>query len=244
MKTALITGASGGIGSATARLFAKKGVNVVIHYNNSEARALALEKEINAARGGRALAVCADVRDEAAVRRMFARAADAFLEVDVLVNNAGSAWQGLVTDMTAAQWDDIFAVNMRGAFLCAREALPPMVSRRQGCIVNVSSVWGIAGASCEVCYSAAKAALIGFTKALAKEAGPSGVRVNCVAPGLVMTDMTAGLSQDDIDAVSEESALERAGTPGDVARAIYYLASEGAGFVTGQVLSPNGGLVI
>jgi 3-oxoacyl-[acyl-carrier protein] reductase len=175
---------------------------------------------------------------------MFARAVDAFLEVDVLVNNAGSAWQGLMTDMTAAQWDDIFAVNMRGAFLCAREALPPMVSRRQGRIVNVSSVWGIAGASCEVCYSAAKAALIGFTKALAKEAGPSGVRVNCVAPGLVMTNMTAGLTQDDIDAVRKESVLGRMGTPGDVARAVYYLASEGAGFVTGQVLSPNGGLVI
>jgi 3-oxoacyl-[acyl-carrier protein] reductase len=240
MKTALITGASGGIGRATAKLFAKNGVNVILNYFKNSASALSLEREINAAAGGRALAVGADVRSEADVRRMFGRAAGAFLQVDVLVNNAGAAWQGLLTDMSLSQWDDLFATNVRGAFLCSREALPAMVSAKKGSIINVSSIWGIAGASCEVCYSAAKAALIGFTKALAREAGPSGVRVNCVAPGLVDTDMNACLSQQDIDGFNSGCPLGRGGSPEDIARAVYYLASDGAGFITGQVLSPNG----
>jgi len=244
MKTALITGASGGIGRATAKLFAKNGVNVILNYFKNSASALSLEREINAAAGGRALAVGADVRSEADVRRMFGRAAGAFLQVDVLVNNAGAAWQGLLTDMSLSQWDDLFATNVRGAFLCSREALPAMVSAKKGSIINVSSIWGIAGASCEVCYSAAKAALIGFTKALAREAGPSGVRVNCVAPGLVDTDMNACLSQQDIDGFNSGCPLGRGGSPEDIARAVYYLASDGAGFITGQVLSPNGGAVI
>lgn len=244
IKTALITGASRGIGRATAEAFAKNGYNVIINYNKSEEQALLLEQIINENTGVCAMAIKADVSCEAQVDEMFGAALSRFPVVDVLVNNAGISCQSLLTDMTLAQWDDIFATNTRGAFLCSRAALPGMVSQRYGRIINLSSIWGIAGASCEVGYSASKAALIGFTKALAKEVGPSGVTVNCIAPGVIDTDMNAGFSEDDMASLIDQTPLLRLGSPAEVASAILYLASEDAGFITGQVLSPNGGFVV
>ena len=183
--------------------------------------------------------------DEAQVSAMFDAAEKAFGGVDVLVNNAGIApSQGVFQDMAPPKWDRVFAVNVRGAYLCARRALGHMLSRREGKIINLSSMWGQAGASCEVCYSAAKAAVIGMTKALAKELGPSGITVNCVAPGVVATNMNAHLSGQDLASLAEETPLGRIGTPQEVAAAIWFLASEQGSFFTGQVLCPNGGFVI
>ncbi len=244
VKTALITGASRGIGRAAAEAFAKDGYNVVINYNKSETQALQLERLINENTGVAAMAVQADVSCEAQVNEMFGAALSRFATIDALVNNAGVSCQSLLTDMTLAQWEDIFAVNMRSAFLCARAALPGMIGNRYGRIINISSIWGMAGASCEVAYSASKAALIGFTKALAKEVGPSGVTVNCVAPGLIDTQMNAGFEQEDMVALIDQTPLMRVGGPEEVASAALYLASDDAGFITGQVLSPNGGFVI
>ena len=168
----------------------------------------------------------------------------AFTRIDALVNNAGIAQQKLFTDISARDWGDMFDVNVKGVFHCCQAVLPDMISRKSGCIVNVSSMWGEAGASCEVHYSAAKAAVIGLTKALAKEVGPSGVRVNCVTPGVIATAMTANLDEDAIASLKEETPLGVIGSPRDVADAIYYLASDRAAFVTGQVLGVSGGFVI
>ena len=165
-------------------------------------------------------------------------------EPDILVNNAGIAAQKLFTDVTADEWDEMMAVHVRGAFLCCRAALPHMIRQKWGRIINIASMWGQVGASCEVPYSAAKAALIGLTKALAKEEGPSGVTVNCIAPGAVDTDMMAGFSAQDREALCEETPLCRLGTPQDIAAAAAFLASEQAGFITGQVLGVNGGFVV
>ena len=169
---------------------------------------------------------------------------DALGEPDILVNNAGIAAQKLFTDVTADEWDEMMAVHVRGAFLCCRAALPHMIRQKWGRIINIASMWGQVGASCEVPYSAAKAALIGLTKALAKEEGPSGVTVNCIAPGAVDTDMMAGFSAQDREALCEETPLCRLGTPQDIAAAAAFLASEQAGFITGQVLGVNGGFVV
>lgn len=244
MKIALVTGASRGIGRATAELFAEQGTSVILNYNQSEAQAKALEASINSKPGGRAIAIRADVADKAQVQAMFRQAEETFGVPDVLVNNAGVAAYGLMTDMDANEWDALFAVNLRGIFLCAKYALHGMVPRKQGSIVNVSSMWGITGACCEVCYSASKAGVIGFTKALAKEVGPSGVRVNCVAPGLVQTDMAAALDDEAIESIRQETPLMKTGSPQDIAQAICYLASGGAGFVTGQVLQVDGGFAL
>jgi len=242
-KTVLITGASGGIGSAAALLFAKRGYRVALHYNRGKDRCENLLSQIKEA-GGDAILVQADIADEAQVMEMFARTDAAFGRLDVLVNNAGTAGQKLIWDISADEWDAMFAVNMKGMFLCSREAARGMVSRKSGKIVNVSSVWGITGASMEVHYSAAKAAVIGFTRALAKELGPSGVQVNCVAPGVIDTPMNAHLDAETMAALKEETPLGRIGTPEDAANSIFFLASDEAGFITGQVLSPNGGFVI
>ncbi len=245
MGTALITGASRGIGRQTALLFAQSGYEVVINYFRSKSYAKELEAEINRGAGRRrAVAIRADVSDERQVCALFEQAAQCFAPADVLVNNAGIAAAGLLTDMSTDEWDRLFAVNMRGAFLCSREALPPMISKKQGCIINISSVWGVCGASCEVAYSASKAALIGFTKALAKEVGPSGVRCNCVAPGVIDTDMNQALTGEDIARLKEQTPLCTVGRAEDVAQSVLFLASPRADFITGQVLSPNGGFLI
>ena len=233
-KTALITGGSRGIGAACARQLARDGYRVVINYCRSAAAAQALAEEI----GG--TAVCADVADSAQVARLF----DAAGEVDVLVCCAGVAWQGLLQDMTDEAWRRLFAVNTDGVFYCCRRAIPTMVRRRAGSIVTVSSMWGEAGASCEAAYSASKAAVIGLTKALARELGPSGIRVNCVSPGVIDTDMNRGHSAQTMAALREETPLGTLGTPEDVAQAVSFLVSDRARFITGQVLGVSGGFLI
>ncbi len=167
-----------------------------------------------------------------------------FGRIDLLVNNAGIAQQKLLTDLTDEDWQAMLQTNLSSVFYCCRAVLPSMISRKKGKIINFSSIWGISGASCEVHYSAAKAGVIGFTKALAKEVGPSGIQVNCIAPGVIDTEMNSRLTQETLEALKEETPLERIGTPNDVARCVLFLAGAGGDFMTGQVLSPNGGIVI
>ena len=244
MKEAvLVTGASRGIGLATAQLFAAKGHPVVLNYNHSRESAFAAARDINAA-GGMAAAIQADVSRPNEVDNLFAEAENQLGCIGILVNNAAVARQCLFTDITYSEWRDTFAVNVDGMFHCSQRALPSMLRQHRGCIINISSMWGQVGASCEVLYSSTKAAVIGLTKALAQEVGPSGIRVNCVAPGVIDTDMNAHLSADDLEALKEATPLMRLGTPQDVAEAICFLSSDQASFLTGQVLSPNGGMVI
>ena len=243
MSTVLITGASRGIGAQCALSFAKAGYDVALNYCRSEAKALALVKEIEAL-GVKAFAVQADVADSAQVKGMFDAVRRELGTVDVLVNNAGIAHVGLLTDMTDDEWRRLIDTDLSGTFYCCREALSDMIRAHSGVIVNIASMWGEVGASCEAAYSAAKAGVIGLTKALAKEVGPSGVRVNAVSPGVVMTDMMAGFSDDDVAALKDETPLISLGSPEDIADAVLFLASEKARFITGQVLSVNGGMVI
>lgn len=242
-QTALVTGASRGIGKETARLLAHRGYHVAVHYNASREEAEALCASLRA-EGCTASPFQADIADPAQVRRMAQDVLSVYHRVDLLVNNAGVAAQQLFTDVTDADWARMVGVNLSGAFYVTRAFLPGMISRRSGCVLFVSSMWGQVGASCEVCYSACKAGLIGMTKALAKEAGPSGVRVNCIAPGVIDTDMNARLDANTLDALAQETPLCRLGTPQDVARAVAFLGGEEAAFITGQVLGVNGGFVV
>jgi len=242
-KTVLITGASRGIGAETARRFAREGYAVGVNYYSSQARAEALVRELEAM-GVPAKAYRADVSDRAQVDRMVADFLADFGHMDVLVCNAGIARQELFTDVTEAQWRQMLGVNLDGVFHCCQAALPDMIRRKEGRIITLSSMWGQVGSSCEVAYSAAKAGVIGLTRALAKEVGPSGITVNCVAPGVIETEMNGLLDQETKDALAEETPLERMGTPADVAEAIWFLAGQGGSFFTGQVLAPNGGFII
>ncbi len=241
MKNVLITGASGGIGRALALAFGAKGYGVALHYRTGEKSARAAAEEINF-QGGNAEIFQADLSSEAEINAMFDRAEKRFGFLGTLVNNAGVDWKGLLTDMSLADWERVMAVNCTGVFLCCRRALPPMIRRQTGSIVNISSVWGEVGASCEAAYSASKAAVIGLTKALAKEEGPSGIRVNCVSPGVIDTPMNGDLTEDDLKALREETPLMRTGAPDEVARAAVFLAEHP--FITGQVLGVNGGFQI
>jgi 3-oxoacyl-[acyl-carrier protein] reductase len=243
MKTVLITGASGGIGGAAAEMFAAEGYNVALNYNNGSAAAEKLEAEL-LSRGYRALAVKADVSNAREVARMFEKVAGFFGAVDVLVNNAGVSLQKLFTDVTEEEERRVFGVNLFGTMNCCRVALPGMISRKYGRIINVSSVWGVRGASCEVHYSASKAAVIGFTKALAKEVAPSGILVNCVAPGVIDTAMNSCLDGETIKNLSGLTPLGRMGTPLEIARLILFLASEKTDFITGQVIGADGGFAV
>jgi 3-oxoacyl-[acyl-carrier protein] reductase len=234
MKKALVTGSSRGIGAETARELARRGWQVSLNYLNAETEALALARELDCP------AFRADVSDPEQVRAMF----DALGPCDLLVNNAGVAWTGLLTDMTDAEWRRLFAVNVDGMFYCCRRAIPHMVRQKSGCIVNLASILGVSGGSCETAYSATKGAVIAFSRALAKELGPSGIRVNCVAPGAIDTRMLGNLSAPEKSALADATALCRLGTPGDVARVVAFLASEDAGFITGQVIGADGALVI
>lgn len=242
-KTVLITGASKGIGAATAILFAEKGYNVVMNYNNSVQSALILQKSLSES-GYSVTAVQANVRNRLDVDLMVKETIERFGKIDVLINNAGIANQRLFTDISEIEWNEMIDVHLNGTFNCTQAVLPHMIHNKSGSIINISSMWGQVGASCEVAYSAAKAGIIGLTKALAKEVGPSNIRVNCIAPGLIDTGMNQELTLDDVAAVVEDTPLGRIGTTNEVATTALFLASDDSSFVTGQVLGVNGGLVI
>lgn len=242
-KTVLITGASRGIGRAAAEAFAKAGYDVAVNYNKSAGAAETLCRELEKY-SVKALPFGADVSDKKAVEKMSAEIETAMGAVSVLVNNAGIAEQALFTDISEEMWDRMFAVNVKGAYNCTQAVLPKMIHEKYGRIINISSMWGISGASCEVHYSASKAALIGFTKALAKEVGLSGITVNCVAPGVIDTDMNGHLSPEIISELKEETPLNRIGTPREVAETVLFLASEKASFITGQTISVDGGFIL
>lgn len=242
--TAIITGASRGIGKATAQLFAAKGYNVLINYHHSEAAAVELATELNNGRMNSAAIFKADVSKKDEVDSMIEFCVEAFGGIDVLINNAGISMQRLFIEISGVEWDEILNTNLKGVFNCSQSALRYMLPVKQGKIINIASIWGMVGAACEVHYSAAKAGVIGLTKALAKELGPSNIQVNCIAPGVIQTEMLDFLDQDELDALRLQTPLQKLGTPSDIAACALFLASDSAGFFTGQVISPNGGLVI
>lgn len=237
MKTILITGGARGIGAHMVRYFANQGWRVAFCYRASSEKAEALQKETGA------LAVQCDVRDEAQVKQFVQTALKSFRHIDALVVNAGMAWTGLTEDMSTQAYDMVADTNLRGAFLCVREALPHL-RETQGAAVLISSMWGMVGASCETVYSATKAAVQMMARSLAKEVGPSGVRVNCVAPGAVDTDMMACYSEEDKQALAEETPLGRIATCEDIAQATEFLLSDKASFITGQTLVVDGGFTL
>ena len=232
MATVVVTGGSRGIGAAVVARYAARGDRVYFLYEKNHEAARAVAEKTGA------VPICCDVADGSAVAEAFAR----IPEVDILVCNAGVCWYGLLTDMKDAEWDRIFAVNVKGIYNCVKAAMPAFLRKHSGSIITVSSMWGQVGASCEAAYSATKGAVIALTKALAKELGPSGIRVNCVAPGVILTDMCASVSPDTLEELAQETPLERNGTPEDVAKAVEALAD--AKFVTGQVLGVSGGFVM
>ena len=232
MSTVLITGGSRGIGAAAVALFADRGDRVFFLYEKNHEAAAAVAKETGAT------AICCDVASKVAVEDAFRQIPD----VDVLICNAGICHSGLMSQVSEEAWDRIFDVNVKGMYHCINAATPYFLKKQSGCIITVSSMWGQVGASCEAAYSATKGAVIALTKALAQELGPSGVRVNCIAPGVILTDMCATVEPTILDDMAQESPIGRNGTPQDVAHAMAYLAD--ATFVTGQVLPVNGGYVL
>lgn len=238
MKNVLIIGGSRGIGAETVRQFAAAGDRVVFTYHRSELAADELRQETGA------VPLRCDVRHSDSVKIAVDKAFAVLGHIDVLVCNAAIADFGLVTDITESRWQEVIDTDLSGVFYCVKNVLPSMISRKSGCVITVGSMWGQTGASCEAAYSAAKAGVIGFTKALAKEVGPSGIRVNCVSPGMIDTEMNSGVSEEARASIAEDTPLCRTGKPAEVASVIRYLASDGAGFVTGQVIAVNGGLVI
>lgn len=242
MKTVLITGSARGIGAATAALFADSGYNVVINYNTSEAEASLLCEKLRA-KGHNAITVKADVSNRDEAEFLFDEVKKAFGGVDVLVNNAGIAQQKLFTDITVQDYDRMFDCNVKSVFNCCQCALPYMIHNKNGRIINISSMWGIVGASCEVHYSASKAAVIGMTKALAREVAPSGITVNCIAPGVIDTPMNKDFDEETINALKEETPVGRIGNPEEIAKAVLFFAEEDSGFITGQVLGVDGGFI-
>lgn len=240
----LITGSSRGIGAATALAFGKAGWQVAVNYRHSEAQALEVCRQIEAF-GGTALPIQADISGSGEAKTLIETAVSSFGRLDALVCNAGIALpQMLLTDVTDDQWHNLFAADVDGVFFPVRAALPYFVRQKSGSIVTISSMWGQVGGSCEVAYSAAKGAVISFTKALAKEVGPSGIRVNCVCPGVIQTEMNAHLSPADLEALRQETPLETLGRPEDVAGTVRFLCSEEARFITGQMIGVNGGMVV
>lgn len=238
-KTVFITGSSRGIGAAAAQLFYENGYNVVINYNNSEDAALSLSGKLPGS-----LVLKGDISNEKDVQTMFEKAIAHFGKIDVLINNAGISVSSLVTDTTLTEWESLFSVNVTGTFLASKYAARHMISNHSGKIINISSIWGVSGAACESCYSASKGAVIAFTKALAKELGPSGITVNCIAPGFIDTDMNSDISLEDTKSFCEETPLGRIGMAEEVAKTMLFLASDDAGFITGQVIGCDGGAII
>ena len=232
MSTVLITGGSRGIGAAAVELFASRGDRVFFLYEKNHEAAAAVSAKTGAT------GICCDVADGNQVKAAFSQIGD----VDILICNAGIVHYGLLSMMEEEAWDRIFAVNVKGIYHCVNAAMPGFLKEHRGCIITVSSMWGQVGSSCEAAYSATKGAVISLTKALAKELGPSGIRVNCVAPGVIMTDMCASVDPEVLEEMAQDTPVGRNGTPLDVAKAMAYLAD--AEFVTGQVLPVNGGFII
>lgn len=243
-KNVLITGASGGIGAAVAEAFASADYDVFVCFHHGEKTAQTLAERLRKTYGVDAIAAGCDVSDPRNVSDAIDQFVKQFGHIDALVTCAGVADIGLFTDITDDRWDSIIRTNLSGTAYACREAARHMVRQHSGSIVTVSSMWGQVGASCEVAYSAAKAGIIGLSKALAKELGPSGIRVNCVAPGMIDTPMNGNLSEDTVREIAEDTPLGRIGTPAEVAKACLFLASDEASFITGQVMGVNGGLVI
>ena len=230
--TTVITGGSRGIGAAAVERFAARGDRVFFLYEKEHQAARAVAEKTGAT------PICCDVADAEAVRQAFRRIGD----VDILINNAGICYYGLMSMMPERDWDRIFAVNVKGIYHCVNAAMPSFLQKQKGCVINVTSMWGRVGASCETAYSATKGAVIALTKALAKELGPSGIRVNAVAPGVILTDMCAGVDPEILNDMAGEAPVGRNGTPMDVAQAMEYLAN--ADFVTGHILNVDGGYVL
>ncbi len=244
LKTAIVTGASRGIGTAISVALAKSGYNVIITYKESRERAEALAKVIISGYGVSCDAVRCDVSNTEDVKNVVSLAVNQYSSIDVVVNNAGISQQKLFTDITDEDWNTMISTNLTGVFNMCREASRYMINQKSGSIVNISSMWGQVGASCEVHYSAAKAGVIGLTKALAKELAPSNIRVNCICPGVISTDMMKDFSEDDIAALCEETPMGRLGSPKEIADAVSFMCSDRATFITGQVLGVNGGFII
>ncbi|MEG0250178.1 MAG: SDR family oxidoreductase [Peptostreptococcus sp.] len=242
-KIAIVTGGSRGIGRQICIDLAKNNYKVIINYNKSEKCAQEL-KQMLEDEGCEVDTYPANVSNGDEVKGLIDYCIQRYGNLDLLVNNAGISMEGLITDMSEEEWDSLINTNLKSVFLCSKEALKVMVSNHSGKIINLASMWGVTGGSCEVAYSASKAGVIGFTKALAKEVGPSGVNVNAVAPGVIMTDMMSSFSEDDVNELKEDTPLMKLGYPEDVAAMVLFLASEKADFITGQIIGVNGGFVI
>ena len=242
-KIALVTGASRGIGRAIATELSNRGWSVAIGYRVRRDKAQELARQLTA-QGRRAMICQADVSQREQVEAMVRQVEQTLGPVSLLVNNAGIAGQCLFQDLTDARWHEFFSVNVDGAFYASRAVLPHMLHEHEGCIINVSSIWGQRGASCEVTYSCTKAALIGLTRSLAAELAPTHIRVNCIAPGVIQTDMLDALPPEVLPQLAEETPLRRLGTPEDIAHAAAFLASDKADFITGQVLTVDGGFIL
>lgn len=242
-KTVIITGASRGIGQSTAELFANNGYNVIINFNKSEKSALDLYNKLKS-KGLLAKVFKADVTKRNEVESMVKFCIGEFGSIDVLINNAGISQEKLFTDITDEDFDEMINFNLKSTFYCSQAVLKYMIPDKKGKIINISSIWGMVGASCEVLYSASKAGIIGLTKALAKELGPSNIQVNCIAPGVIQTDMLSTYNEEELSVLRENTPLMRLGTPDDIAGCALFLASSYSDFMTGQIISPNGGFVI
>ncbi len=237
-KVVFITGGSRGIGACAVKAFAEAGYKVAFTYLKSENEALCLSKSTGA------LAIKADASSSKEMSDAIKRACEELGHIDILINNVGISEFSLFTDISDDMWHRMIDTNLSSAFYASRAVLPQMINRKDGCIINVSSMWGQVGASCEVHYSASKAGLIGLTKALAKEVAPSGIRVNCVAPGAIDTEMNACLSDEAIEEIKNETPLGRLGTPKEIANILLFLADERSSFITGQIIGANGGMII
>ena len=243
MKTAVVTGGARGIGEAVCERLCRDGYSVTVNWFHSEEKAASLVKRLTES-GFDAFAVKADVSNSADADMLISAAVKRNGRLDVLVNNAGVAVRSFFDETTDEQWRRVMDTNLTGAFNCARAASKQMLRQKNGRIINISSMWGQTGASCEVAYSASKAGVIGLTKALAKELAPSGITVNCVCPGVIDTDMMASFSQEDRRLIADDIPLGRFGSPDDIANAVAFFADERSSFVTGQILGVNGGSVI
>lgn len=241
MKNVLVTGATGDIGVAIAEKFAKEGYNVAVHTFSKPEEANELCTKLTCSYGVKSVSVQADLSKEEQVKEMFSVLHKNFGEIDILINNAGISSVMMLCDTSVSEWDRVHDINLKSAFLCSKEASENMVHNKWGRIINISSVWGVAGASCEVAYSSSKSALIGFTKALAKELAPSGITVNCVCPGIIDTKMNSHLSPDEIASICDEIPAGRMGKAEEVAHSVLFLAHEDSAYITAETLNVNGG---